>query len=174
MNKLNSKNWQRVRISNKAKTITFTNDTTYKTKADCENDLKSAQYIAINQNALNKLLSDGYMINDTTINPQQVNAVEVKETASNVIDLTGNSEIEEAIRQNYIKSKEKKGIEFVKGASIKEMSNVEAEYFAKLNTRTLTRNENPFQKTYNEKWDKYYQKRDKEIEKEKESCEVAI
>lgn len=174
MNKLNSKNWQRVRISNKTKTITFTNDETYKTKAECEKDIKSAQYIAINQNALNKLLNDGYTVNDTTINLQLENAVEVKETTTNVVDLTGDVEVEEAIRQNYIKSKEKKGIQFVNGASIKEISNVEAEYFAKLTQSQPIRKESEFQKTYDNKWNKYYEKRGKEITKEKETCEVTI
>lgn len=141
-------------------------------------EFENSRVKAHNYKSLCKLIQDGWTdLNseaDTAINPTQVNAVEVKETATNVIDLTGNAEVEEAIRQNYIKSKERKGIQFVKGASIKEVSNVEAEYFAKLTQTKPTKKESEFQKVYDEKWNKYIEKRGKEIEKEKEVKEVTI
>jgi len=60
MNKLKSKNWMRVRINRGSKVITFTNDITYKTKLECEKDIKSSQYIAVNLKAFNELLKSGY------------------------------------------------------------------------------------------------------------------
>lgn len=118
MNKLTTKNWMRVRLNKTTKCITFTNDTTYKTKADCEYDIKSVQYISINLKALNKFVTEGYTINEQTITQPIENTVEVTVLSDNVIDLTGVPEVEEAIRQNYIKQAEKKAVIMYKGASI--------------------------------------------------------
>lgn len=139
-------------------------------------EFENSRVKAHNYKSLCKLIQDGWTdLNseaDTTINPQQVSVSESLETTQNVIDLTGVPEVEEAIRQNYIKSKERKGIQFVKGASIKEVSNVEAEYFAKLTQTKPTRKESEFQKVYDSKWNSYIEKRGKELTKQKESYEV--
>lgn len=94
MNKLNSKNWQRVRVSHKNKTLTFTNDTTYKTITECNNDIKSTQYIAINLKHLTDFVSEGYVVtntnsqetikNVTTEATQSENVKEVKQEQTEV------------------------------------------------------------------------------------------
>ena len=95
-NKLNSKNWQRVRINKSTKVLTFTNETVYKTKSECEKDIKSTQYIALNLKALNTLLNDGYSIYQAN----QENVTEqATESENGIIDLTGNEEIERAIKE---------------------------------------------------------------------------
>lgn len=131
MNKLNSKNWQRVRVSKKNNTITFTNPDTYKTKSECEADIKSNQYIAINKRNLEKMLAEGWTI-----------AVEETKQETQVIDLTGNPEVEEAIRKYYIqkKSKEETNKKAIKDfLTVKPPEKVE-----------------PF--SYSKKWDKYESK----------------
>lgn len=149
MNKLNSKNWQRVRISNKAKTITFTNDTTYKTKAECENDIKSAQYIAINLKALNKLVSDGYSVNDTTIETVKENATESVKQAENVQDVELlNPEIEAQI-EAYAQAKIERDIKAYEEKKRKQ------EAIARfLNTPPTQPKQQAFD--YDKQWDKYY------------------
>lgn len=96
MLKLNSKNWMRLRINKTTKVLTATNEQTYQTKSECENDIKSAQYIAINLKALNKLLSDGYTLVDTNIKEdKKVATINVElSTANTIIDLTGDAEVE--------------------------------------------------------------------------------
>lgn len=104
MNMLNTKNWQKVRINVKNKLVTFTNNTTFKTKAECDTTVKSNQYISVNLKALNKLLADGYTIHQPIIE----NAVQIeKSNTKAIVDLTGNPEVEEAIRQYYVAKKSK-------------------------------------------------------------------
>lgn len=111
MLKLNSKNWMRLRINKTTKTLTATNDTTYKTKTDCENDIKSTQYIAINSKALESLLSQGYVVVDTSIKEDKKFATtNVKQSTKQVIDLTGNEEIEKQI-EAYAQAKIERDIQ---------------------------------------------------------------
>lgn len=171
--------WYLVEIFTAKKAFRITVRKPLDTKAEALT-FENSRVKAHNHKSLLKLISEGYtdlnLVNDTKvetveeITPQPiVEAVKPIETKQEF-----NPEVEEAIRQNYIKAKEKKGIEFVKGASIKEVSKVEAEYFAKLTQSKSVRKENEFQKTYDSKWNSYYEKRNKEIEKEKESCEVIL
>ena len=102
MNKLKSKNWMRVRINRGSKVITFTNDITYKTKLECEKDIKSSQYIAVNLKAFNELLKSGY-----------TNTPEVKEVTAEVqnqpldVDNENNLDVERQIAE-YAKMKAEK------------------------------------------------------------------
>lgn len=101
MNKLNSKNWQRVRVSRKNKTITFTNSDTYHTKSECEKDINSAQYIAINKRNLNKMITEGYAIAG-----QEKHATKPQK-ATQQLDLTGDPDIERQIAEYEKKQTEK-------------------------------------------------------------------
>lgn len=168
--KLNSKNWQRIRLNTTTKVITFTNDTTFKTKAECDTTVKSNQYVSVNLKGLQKLLGEGYTISQ----PKEENATEQATEPQNTTKQEFNPEVEEAIRLNYIKNKERKGVEFAKGASIQEKSNVEQEYFNKMNQVKSAIKESEFQKTYDLKWDKYYNKRQKEIERQRKTDEVTL
>lgn len=98
MNKLTTRNWQRVRQNSSKKVLTFTNSDTYNTKSECEKAIKSNQYIAINKRNLEKMLNDGWAI------AGEEKTVEAKEETK-VIDLTGDPEVEEAIRKYYIRKK---------------------------------------------------------------------
>lgn len=102
MNKLNSKNWQRVRINRTKKVLTFSNDMVYRTKSDCEKDIKTNQYIAINLKALNALLDSGYSISPEGNKSVLKTNTEAKTPVNEVVDLTGKPEVEEAIRKYYI------------------------------------------------------------------------
>ena len=117
MMKLNSKNWQKVRLNVKSKLITFTSETTFKTKSECEATIKSNQYVAINKLGLERLLADGYTINQ----PKEENAVEVKELAQNVVDLTGNAEVEAQI-EAYAQAKIERDIKAYADKKAKEQA----------------------------------------------------
>jgi hypothetical protein len=105
---LTTKNWMRVRLNTTKKTITFTNDATFKTKAECDTTVKSNQYISVNLKAYNKLLSEGYSLvsNDNKVaDTVQKTAVVKEEWTPQYI--VGDAKIEEEIRLYYIAKKAK-------------------------------------------------------------------
>ena len=109
MMKLNSKNWQRVRINRTNKVLTFTNDMVYRTKSDCEKDIKTNQYVAINLKNLNELLNSGYSIspevNKSVLKTPQCEITPINEG----VDLTDNPEVERQILE-YAEKKRKQDI----------------------------------------------------------------
>ena len=117
MNKLTTKNWQRVRVNVKSKILTFTNDQTYKTESDCKMDINSTQYIAINKRKLDKMVSEGFTIagQDTGQSQNAITQPKIEQ-----IDLTGNPEVEESIRQYYVAKKSKQAIQWGKSSQIED------------------------------------------------------
>lgn len=139
-NKLNSKNWQRARVSHKNKTLTFTNDTTYKTMTECEKDIKSTQYMAINLKRLNDLVNNGYVV--TNANSQETiknvateaverqNVEEIKQPWQPVY-IVGNPEVEKQIAEYTNKKMQKKGIQFVTTKGVKDgLTDVEKQFLS--------------------------------------------
>lgn len=129
MNKLNSKNWQRVRISHKNKTLTFTNDTTYKTMTECDKDIKSTQYMAINLKRLNDLVSEGYVVANTNSQETIKNVTMESIQSENVKDvkqpwqpmyIVGDEQLEKQIAEYTNKKMQKKGIQFVINKGVKD------------------------------------------------------
>lgn len=160
MNKLTTKNWMRVRLNKTTKCITFTNDTTYKNKADCEMDIKSAQYIAINLKALNKLVSEGYTINEQTIAQPIENVVEVTVLSHNVIDTTVNEKIERQIEE-YTKAKIERDILAYETKKNKQLA---IERF--LSTPPKQAEQKPFD--YSKQIDKFYSKQQPRNQRDKQ------
>lgn len=121
-NKLNSKNWQRIRVSHKNKTLTFTNDTIYKTMSECNNDIKSSQYIAINLKGLERLLCDGYSITQETIKNVTTESENVKEVRQEWQPpyIVGDEQLEKQIAEYTNKKMQKKGVQFVINKGVKD------------------------------------------------------
>ena len=147
------------------------------TKAEAT-QFENSRVKAHNYKSLCKLIEEGYTdlnaVSEEVVERVEENPTEQVTEPQNTTKQEFNPEVEEAIRLNYIKAKERKGIEFVKGASIQEKSNAEQEYFAKLTQCKPIRKESEFQKTYDSKWESYYSKRQKEIDKQKKAEDVAI
>lgn len=117
-------------------------------------EFENSRVKAHNYKSLCKLIQDGWTdLNseaDTTINPTQENAVEVKETASNVIDLTGDAEVEAQI-EAYAKAKIERDI---KAYEEKKRKQMEIERF--LATPPKQVSQKPFD--YSKQLDKFYTK----------------
>jgi len=123
--RLNSKNWQRVRVNMKSKILTFTNDKTYKTESDCKIDINSTQYIAINKRKFDKMVFEGWIIAGQDTEQEQNAPTQPK---IEQIDLTGNPEVEESIRQYYVAKKSKQAIQWGKPSQVEDswkLSNID-------------------------------------------------
>ena len=109
MTKLTSKNWVKVSVNQKNKTIRFTTQF-YKTQSEGLQMLggKAKNFAIVNKKAIDKMITDGFTI---------VEQKQQKVTDTQIVDLTGNPEVEEAIRQYYIKKKSQKAVHFSKGVT---------------------------------------------------------
>lgn len=160
-NKLTTKNWQRLRLNLTTKSITFTNDKTYKNESECLVDIKSNQYIAINKRRFDKMISEGWKVVDGVTKSTQ-NITE----SIQMVDLTGDPEIEESVRQYYVSRKLRKGVEFVKGASQKEIIPMWEQSTIDHSTyqRKLESDKKDSMKaSFNVENEKYYKKREREL-----------
>lgn len=172
MNKLTTKNWMRVRINNSAKTITFTNDTTYKTESECLVDIKSNQYIAINKRRFNKMISEGW-IEMFTVSKE---TAQICDDAMILVDnkeewqpqfLVGGS-IEQEIAAYTVAKLKRQGVQFIKGASTKEsiplweQSTIDHSVYQK---KLESDKAESMKASFNVDNDKYYKKRERELNK---------
>lgn len=114
ISQMKAKSYYKVQLIAKTKTIKITKQE-FKTKSEGLEKGISKGYDILNLKAVNKLLCEGW----TEYTAKQENVSETIVEAVKPIEVKQefNTEVEEAIRQNYIKKVEKKGVIMYKGAS---------------------------------------------------------
>jgi hypothetical protein len=163
MTKLTTKNAVKVSINKTSKQIRFTQQY-FRNVTEGELTLgTSKSFIILNKNRLDKMISEGYKVVDG-ITKSTKNITESIQT----VDLTGDPTTEEAIRKYYVAQKQKKGIQFIKGASQKEIIPIweqstidHGTYQRKLESEQAE----SMKSSFNVENERYYKKRERELGK---------